>query len=182
VATERGIAAVGLGDGARTLRETSRRLGGQLVEDGADTLPRVRDHLRRARERLGRAFTGEERGLSEIPVDLAGLSDWDRRVLTATRTVPRGCVTSYGRIARLAGSPGAARAAGGALGRNPVWILVPCHRVIAGDGTLGGYGGGLASLDVKRALLAGEGIELPAHELFGLGAAARRSEARSSRS
>jgi methylated-DNA-[protein]-cysteine S-methyltransferase len=80
--------------------------------------------------------------------------------------IPRGTTASYGEVARRIGRPGAARAVGGAVGRNPVGLLVPCHRVIAGDGTLGGYGvaawGGLeAALDLKQALLRLEGVEVP---------------------
>jgi methylated-DNA-[protein]-cysteine S-methyltransferase len=98
-----------------------------------------------------------------VPVILEGLSDWDRRVLEGVRTIPGGATASYGEIARRIGSPGAARAVGGAVGRNPVGLLVPCHRVIAGDGTLGGYGGSWFGsreelLALKRALLAVEGV------------------------
>ena len=81
------------------------------------------------------------------------------------RSIPRGEVASYGEVARRIGRTGAARAVGGAVGRNPVGLLVPCHRVIAGDGSLGGYGvaawgGREAALDVKRGLLALEGVEI----------------------
>ena len=80
-----------------------------------------------------------------------------------SRRSPRGAVASYGEVARRIGRTGAARAVGGAVGRNPVGLLIPCHRVIAGDGSLGGYGaaawgGREAALDVKRALLALEGV------------------------
>jgi methylated-DNA-[protein]-cysteine S-methyltransferase len=98
-----------------------------------------------------------------VPVVLEGVGDWDRRVLDGVRTIPRGATASYGEIARRIGSPGAARAVGGAVGRNPVGLLIPCHRVIAGDGTLGGYGGSWFGsreelLALKRALLAVEGV------------------------
>jgi methylated-DNA-[protein]-cysteine S-methyltransferase len=97
-----------------------------------------------------------------LEVRLAGLGDWDRRVLAAVRRVSWGATTSYGEIARAAGSPGAARAAGGAIGRNPVGLMVPCHRVIAADGSIGGYGGRWPAdrddlIALKRALLAHEG-------------------------
>ncbi|HET7027370.1 MAG TPA: methylated-DNA--[protein]-cysteine S-methyltransferase [Candidatus Limnocylindrales bacterium] len=97
-----------------------------------------------------------------LEVRLAGLGDWDRRVLVAVRRVPWGATTSYGQIARAAGSPGAARAAGGAVGRNPVGLMVPCHRVIAADGSIGGYGGRWPAdrdelIALKRSLLAHEG-------------------------
>lgn len=115
-------------------------------------------------------FAGSRRTF-DLPLDLAGSPDWDRLVLDGVRAVPFGRVTSYGRVARRIGRAGAARAVGGAVGRNPVGLLIPCHRVIAGDGTLGGYGGEWfgtreALLEVKRALLELEGVELPARRLF----------------
>ena len=86
-------------------------------------------------------------------------------MLEGVRSIPRGEVASYGEVARRIGRTGAARAVGGSVGRNPVGLFVPCHRVIAGDGSLGGYGvaawgGREAALDVKRALLALEGVHL----------------------
>ena len=100
-----------------------------------------------------------------MPVDLGDRSAWDRLVLDAVRAIPRGQTASYGEVARRIGRVGAARAVGGAVGRNPVGLLVPCHRVIAGDGSLGGYGvamfgGREAALAVKRDLLALEGVEI----------------------
>lgn len=159
-ASERGIAAVGMGDEARFRRELEARRLSPVSGDpegGGGAASRL---LARAREQLVDFFLGRRTAI-DLPVDLRGLADWDRRVLEATRSVPYGEVTSYGRLARRLGTPRAARAVGGALGRNPVWILIPCHRVIAGDGTLGGYGGGLGALDVKRALLEQEGISVP---------------------
>ncbi len=108
----------------------------------------------------GPAFAGWR-----APVALVGMSDWDRRVLSSVARIPIGTTASYGAVARAAGSPGAARAAGGAVGRNPVGLVVPCHRVIAGDGTLGGYGGSwsderAALVELKRMLLAHEGVKL----------------------
>jgi O-6-methylguanine DNA methyltransferase len=93
-------------------------------------------------------------------------------VLEAVRRVPLGQVTSYGRLARAIGRPGAARAVGGALGRNPIGLAIPCHRVIAGDGSLGGYGGDRWGsredlLALKRALLEHEGVTLPARNSGG---------------
>lgn len=100
-----------------------------------------------------------------VPLVLEGLSDWDRRVLEGVRTIPWGATASYGEVARRIGSLGAARAVGGAVGRNPVGLLIPCHRVIAGDDTLGGYGGSWFGsrtelLALKRALLAVEGVSV----------------------
>jgi methylated-DNA-[protein]-cysteine S-methyltransferase len=92
-------------------------------------------------------------------------------VLGGVAAVPWGEATSYGRVARRIGRPGAARAVGGAVGRNPIGIVIPCHRVLAGDGSLGGYGGDWwgsrdALLEIKRELLRLEGIEVPVARLF----------------
>jgi methylated-DNA-[protein]-cysteine S-methyltransferase len=93
-------------------------------------------------------------GVLACPVDLAGLPAFRRRVLTALRKVGRGQTISYGALAARVGSPGAARAVGSACANNPVPLWVPCHRVLACGGKLGGFSGGL---DVKRVLLALEG-------------------------
>jgi methylated-DNA-[protein]-cysteine S-methyltransferase len=92
--------------------------------------------------------------------------EWDRRVLSEVRQVGWGRTASYGDIARRVGMPRAARAVGGALGRNPISLLIPCHRIIAADGTLGGYGGtGWVDRDRqlsrKEALLLREGVAVP---------------------
>ena len=94
-----------------------------------------------------------------VPIDLRGVTDFTRRVLRVTRRIPCGKLLSYGDVARRIGSPRASRAVGGALGRNPVPIIVPCHRVIAHGGKLGGFSGGL---DTKLALLQIEGHVLGA--------------------
>jgi methylated-DNA-[protein]-cysteine S-methyltransferase len=95
-----------------------------------------------------------------VPVDLRHVTPFQRSVLEAARSVPRGQVASYGDIGRRIGKPGAARAVGQALGSNPVPIVVPCHRVLASDGSLGGYSG-RGGLRTKRRLLALEGATLP---------------------
>jgi O-6-methylguanine DNA methyltransferase len=82
------------------------------------------------------------------------------------RELPPGVTAGYGDVARMIGKPGAARAVGGAVGRCPIGLAIPCHRVIAGDGTLGGYGaawwgGREAGLELKRELLAREGVSIP---------------------
>jgi O-6-methylguanine DNA methyltransferase len=88
--------------------------------------------------------------LPEIPVDTEGGTAFERRVWAAISAIPFGETRTYKQVAQAAGSPGAARAAGGACGRNPVPIIVPCHRVIASGGKLGGFS---ADPDIKRALL-----------------------------
>lgn len=165
-ATKRGIVGAGVDDEARFTKDLATRLEGPVVRDGPEAPEGAGAMLGRARAQLMDFFAGRRKGF-DLPIDLRGVPDWDRRVLEATRSVPYGEVTSYGRLAAMIGMPRAARAVGGALGRNPVWILVPCHRVVAGDGSLGGYGGGLGALDVKRALLASEGVSLPARRFVG---------------
>lgn len=109
---------------------------------------------------------GRPTELERLPIALAGLRDWDRAVLNAVRAIPWGAVTSYGAVATAIERRGAARAVGGAVGRNSLGLAVPCHRVIAADGALGGYGGGWFGsrddlLAIKRELLAREGVILP---------------------
>ncbi len=77
----------------------------------------------------------------DLDVDLGSITPFQRRVLEETRKVPRGQVSTYAEIARRIGNPKAVRAVGQALRNNPMPIVVPCHRIIASDGTLGGYGG-----------------------------------------
>jgi methylated-DNA-[protein]-cysteine S-methyltransferase len=130
---------------------------------------RVRRHLgafetRVARDPAGavtrlRAYFGGDLGALEAQrVELLG-SDFERAAWSALRRIPVGRTISYSELAARVGRPHAARAVGRANGRNPVSLFVPCHRVIAADGTLAGYGGGL---DRKRRLLEHEGALEPA--------------------
>ena len=99
------------------------------------------------------AAIDDPKAAHRIPLDLHG-TDFQRSVWDQLLTIPAGETRSYADLARALGNPNATRAVGAANGQNPVAILVPCHRVIASDGTLGGYAGGLP---LKQALLAGEG-------------------------
>ena len=103
--------------------------------------------LRQLRERLH-----GERETVDMPLDLRG-SPFFLKVWQVMQKVPWGETWSYQELARRAGRPKAVRAAASACARNPICILVPCHRIISSDGSLGGYGGGL---DMKRALLDSE--------------------------
>jgi methylated-DNA-[protein]-cysteine S-methyltransferase len=92
-----------------------------------------------------------------FPVDWGCYTDFQKRVLQRVCSIPWGQVVSYGQIAAGMGNPRAARAVGGAVGSNRVLLVVPCHRVIAHDGTLGGFGGGVGW---KRKLLQMEGVAI----------------------
>ena len=100
-------------------------------------------------KRLSDYFEGKRVEFPEKLI-LDGTTPFQQRVWEATRRIPYGETRTYGEIARAAGSPLAARAAGQALGANPFPIIVPCHRVVASDGGLGGFGGGL---EMKKRLL-----------------------------
>ncbi len=101
-----------------------------------------------ARQQLTEYFAGERREF-DLPLSLAG-TEFQLRVLEELRHIPYGETTSYGDIAARIGKPKAMRAVGAANGRNPIPIIVPCHRVIGRSGDLTGFGGGL---DAKQALL-----------------------------
>jgi len=103
-------------------------------EDGDDVLTRAADQLR--------AYFAGELKTFDVPLALAG-TPFQQRVWRELRRVPYGQTISYRELARRVGNPQASRAVGAANGQNPVAVIVPCHRVIASDGTLGGFGGGL---------------------------------------
>jgi methylated-DNA-[protein]-cysteine S-methyltransferase len=152
------------------LRTTTEAFVGSLRRRGFDTSEPGQGQARAADRRLlDRAvaeleayFDGRRRAF-KLPLDLRARSTWDRRVLEGVRAIPFGRTSSYGAVAMAIGSRGAARAVGGAVGRNPIGLLIPCHRVIAGDGTIGGYGGSWSGdqaelRQLKRELLALEGV------------------------
>jgi methylated-DNA-[protein]-cysteine S-methyltransferase len=122
--------------------------------------PRVLEapaRLDRVRRELDEYFEGR-RNAFDLEVDWQLMGDFQRRVLSATAAIPFGGHSSYGQVAEQAGNPRAYRAAGTALGRNPIPIVIPCHRVWAAGGKLGGYTGGI---ERKRALLELEGALQP---------------------
>ncbi len=119
-ATDRGVARLAPGRG------------------GGAPSARARRHAEQAREEL-RQYLAGRRAFFSVAVDLAGVPPFQSRVLAEARRIPFGETESYAQLARRVGHPGAARAVGNALGANPVPVIVPCHRVIRGDGTWGHY-------------------------------------------
>jgi methylated-DNA-[protein]-cysteine S-methyltransferase len=113
--------------------------------------------IARVTRQLEEYFSGR-RDEFDVPLDFAGVSPFTQSVLTATAAVPFGHLATYRDIAEQIGSPGATRAVGNALGRNPIPVIVPCHRIVRSDATIGGYTGGLG---IKKRLLALEGIAAP---------------------
>jgi methylated-DNA-[protein]-cysteine S-methyltransferase len=131
--------------------------------------PRAREaappsELERARDSIVAYLRGEPADLSSIPLDMDLVPPFHRRVYEAARSIPRGATMTYGALAAQAGAAGSARAVGRALARNPFAIIVPCHRVVAAGGRIGGFSanGGPAT---KLRLLAIEGHENSASEL-----------------
>lgn len=112
--------------------------------------------------RVQQLLTGAHDDLCDLPLDLEGVPAFHQKVYEVTRAIPPGEVLTYGEIARRIGEPGAARAVGQALGRNPFAPVIPCHRVLAAGGRSGGFsaeGGAntkLRMLEIERARLDGE--------------------------
>jgi methylated-DNA-[protein]-cysteine S-methyltransferase len=146
-ATESGLVRLSFPqpDQEQMIDELAAAIGPRVVE-----LPSRFDPLRRQLEEY---FEGQRRGFDlELDWQLSG--GFVRKVLVETARIPYGETRSYAEVAAAVGSPRAYRAAGSALGANPIPIVVPCHRVLRSGGALGGYGGGLG---VKRRLLTIEG-------------------------
>ena len=159
-ATTEGLREIEFGsqvsDSAFVERQRERGLDPVRLERIEDAAPEVQVILRRAASEL-REYFGGQRARFDIPLDWGRMAPFQRAVLEATATVPFGHVDTYAGIARKIGKPGATRAVGNALGRNPIPVIVPCHRVIRSDATIGGYTGGLG---IKHRLLAIEGVTL----------------------
>ena len=133
--------------GPLTLMARDGRLTHLVMEDQAHAVVpppgsrRDDDVFAEVATQLGEYFAGR-RTTFDVPMTLEG-TDFQRRVWAQLCAIPYGETISYGELARRVGNPKASRAVGSANGRNPVAVIVPCHRVIAADGSLGGYGGGL---------------------------------------
>ncbi len=112
--------------------------------DGPHAWPANAAHpVLRAAARQVQEYLCGERTHFDLPLDLSGGTPFQQAVWQTLLTIPRGCTTSYGAIARGLGNPTAVRAVGAAVGRNPVSVAVPCHRVLGSTGDLTGYAGGL---------------------------------------
>jgi methylated-DNA-[protein]-cysteine S-methyltransferase len=133
------------------LETTDRGLRRVRYGSGRDTAatPGARRHLERARAELAEYLEGHRTYFS-VAVDLEGIGDFQGRVLAQAARIPYGETTSYAELARRIGHPRASRAVGNALGANPVPIVIPCHRIVRGDGSWGHYAFGGA---MKTALL-----------------------------
>jgi methylated-DNA-[protein]-cysteine S-methyltransferase len=148
-ATERGLCRIAYdADPERELELLSRKFGLRILRA---PLP-----IDAARRQLDEYFEGKRRRF-DLAVDLALQADFNRRVLRELARVPYGEVVTYGELAARAARPRAARAVGTVMNRNPLPIVLPCHRVIGSNGKLVGYGGGI---DRKEALLRLEGALL----------------------
>ena len=142
---DRGIAAVGRGEDLAAFVAT------QQARHGRPTRPTTAPPEQVARA-IARRLRGEQ---AELRFDLRGRSEFERATLLKATEIPRGEVRPYGWIAREIGRLKAVRAVGSALGHNPIPLLIPCHRIIRGDGQIGDYVFGNA---MKRAVLAAEGL------------------------
>ena len=148
--TDHGVCDLTFGQTSeRSYRDALLRRAPEAWRDDAEVSPVV--------EQLQAYFAGALTHFT-VPLDLRQVTPFTARVLHETKKIRFGRLSSYGAVAEGLGAPGASRAVGGALGRNPVPIIVPCHRVLAQGGRLGGFTGGVAT---KRVLLGVEGHQFP---------------------
>lgn len=150
------VSDVGVAEISYAVSETDEVFRKRVLARGFDLVPAepVAGDIGPVTAQLSQYFGGQ-RSRFDLPVDFGGLTPFARAVLSATLEVPFGEVATYGDIAARIGNPGASRAVGNALGRNPIPVIVPCHRIVPSDMTLGKYTGGIA---IKERLLAIEGV------------------------
>lgn len=142
--TARGLSSVEFGITEDDFVQKLEQEGARIAIRSSGKTAEIRDQLRE--------YLNGKRTSFDINVDLSALTKFHQQVLMAAWEIPHGRIVTYGEIARRIGKPNAARAVGQALGHNPVPIVIPCHRVIASDGSLGGYSGG-GGLETKAKLL-----------------------------
>jgi O-6-methylguanine DNA methyltransferase len=142
---------------------------------GYDRRQQLRQHIRKACgddsgvnhsfamemiiQKVRRYCSGEKVSLSTVPMDWSSLTEFQQKVLLAAAQIPYGSIETYGGLARMIGYPLSARAVGNALGKNPFPLFIPCHRVVKGDGSIGGFSG-IAGIPLKKKLLRLEGIRM----------------------
>jgi len=146
-----GVAALGMGKNRMeryisVLKAESSRYDDIIIEDRKFPL---------LEKNIAAFLEGKLEDIGIRPVFLTG-TEFQKRVWKETLEIPFGWTCSYGELADICGRPGAGRAVGNAMGRNPVMLIVPCHRIIKGDGSPGGFG---ARPGLKRELLANEGLK-----------------------
>ncbi len=146
LASEQGIRRTTLPE--PTIDSCRDKLGEAI--DGAEQTPGRFQDLRRKIERF---LDGDDVDFGDVPIDVDDASPFLRAAWQACRTIPAGETRPYRWLASAAGRPNAPRAAGQAMARNRLPFLIPCHRVIASDGSLGGYGSGKTRLELKKRLL-----------------------------
>src|SRR5215470_2470901 len=152
---EQGVIGVQLPESSEAALSARLR---RAVPDARETAPPP--EVQRAIDGIAAVLGGESRDLSFVELDMRQVPPFNRRVYEVARTIPAGSTLTYGEIAGRLGEPGAARDVGSALGQNPFPIVVPCHRVLAANGKLGGFSahGGVRT---KLRLLSIEGVQAP---------------------
>ena len=146
LASERGIRRT-------TLPEPHIEACRDKLGDAIDDAERTPEKFTDLREKIERFLNGENVDFDDVPIDVDDASPFHRAAWLACRTIPAGETRPYRWLASAAGRPNAPRAAGQAMARNRLPFLIPCHRVIASDGSLGGYGSGRTRLELKKRLL-----------------------------
>ena len=189
-ATTHGFALFDTAIGCCGIAWSDRGVAGVQLPEGREAATRARLHRRfpgarevapppaveRALGGIVALLRGEGAELDAVALDMGGVPLFRRRVYEVARTIPPGATLSYGEIAARLGQPGSARAVGQALGRNPFAIIVPCHRVLAAGGRIGGFSAG-GGVSTKMRLLSIEGAgtsgQLPLFEGDGGSASTR---------
>lgn len=154
--SSRGICALTLPDASEesTRQELQTRTGQELPSSPPADIQHIIS-------RIQNLLQGAPEDLSDVPLDYAAAPPFHQRVYDFTRALPPGKTQTYGEVAQALGSPGAARAVGQALGRNPIALLIPCHRVLAAQQRLGGFSAH-GGLNTKQRLLQIEGASFRA--------------------
>lgn len=153
--------------GVHSLQFPGEKIPREALEPSPSERAEAEKVLKLAKDVLSRYLKGEGVSLNGIPVDLTGgYTPFEKKVLETLARSPRGELISYAGLAARAGYPGCARAIGQVMGKNRIPVIIPCHRVLRSDGSIGGYSGGLLW---KRRLLALEGIRMAEQGSLDLG-------------